>query len=347
MKMQQLEDSSTPKSVGLGIVGYSLCSSTLLFANKKAIAYLPFPSVISFIQMIFTAITVLLMKYYIGVKVDNLEWSKVKAYFIYIIVFVSAMHTSMQTLQHSKLETVIALRACSLISVSIVEWLFLGRELPCRRSAASLTMVALGAVAYYTTGTQFDLEGTSEFIWAIACFLLLTLEMTYGKKLISSVQMDSVWGPVLYCNLLAAFPMFLVGYSNGDYEFLSEFIVEMPAGGVALLLFSCVAGTLMAYTGWLCRGMISATSYTLIGVINKFGTILLGVVVWGQHVSGERIAAVCLFLLSGAFYQQPPKRVVSAARPMQVQSDIELPLDRCESEDSTDRDRLLSGADER
>ena len=36
------------------------------------------------------------------------------------------------------------------------------------------------------------------------------------------------------------------------------------------------------YTGWMCRDLISATSYTLVGVVNKFITILLNVLVWGE-----------------------------------------------------------------
>ena len=339
--MQKLEDSSTPLSVGLGIVGYSLCSSTLLLANKMAMEYLPFPAVVSFIQIIFAAFIVLLLKF-CGVKVDGLEWGKLKAYSLYIIAFVTAIYANMQALQHSNVETVIVFRACSPIAVSVVEWLFLGRELPSGRSAASLTMVAIGAVAYCMTDSQFNLEGLSAYSWVIAYFFLITFEMTYGKKLTSSVQMDSVWGPVLYCNLLAAFPMFLLGYMNGDYENILDVIAEMPANGMAILMFSCIAGTLIGYTGWLCRGMVSATSYTLVGVVNKFGTVLLGVAVWDKHASTEGIAAVCLCLASGVFYQQPPKRPVSTASPMQVKSDIELALDRVEREDSDDRERLLS-----
>ena len=71
--------------------------------------------------------------------------------------------------------------------------------------------------------------------------------MTYGKKLTSAVKMDSVWGPVLYCNLLAALPMFLLGYCNGDYVDIYTKMSEIPANGVMILLFSCVAGTLIGY----------------------------------------------------------------------------------------------------
>jgi hypothetical protein len=64
------------------------------------------------------------------------------------------------------------------------------------------------------------------------------------------------------------------------------------------------------YTGWLCRGMISAASYTLVGVVNKFITILLNILLWDNHASYFGVICVCVCLLSGTFYEQAPKRDV-------------------------------------
>lgn len=62
------------------------------------------------------------------------------------------------------------------------------------------------------------------------------------------------------------------------------------------------------YTGWLCRGMVSATTFTLVGVVNKFLTVLLNVIVWDKHSSTLGLISVCACLLSGSFYQQAPLR---------------------------------------
>ena len=242
--MQRLEENSTPVAVGLAILGYSLCSSTLLLANKMAIEHLPVPSVVSFIQIASSTIFILMIKC-CGVQVDNLEWGKVKSYSIYIVAFVAAIYANMQALAHSNVETVIVFRACSPIAVSIVEYLFMDRAWPTLRSSISLATVALGAVLYCQSDSQLALNGIGAYTWVIIYFFLITFEMTYGKKLTSAVKMDSVWGPVLYCNLLAALPMFLLGYCNGDYVDIYSKMSESPANGVMILLFSCVAGTLI------------------------------------------------------------------------------------------------------
>ena len=206
--------------------------------------YLPLPSVVSFIQIMSSTIFILIFKS-LGGQVDNLEWGKVKAYALYIIAFVAAIYANMQALQHSNVETVIVFRALSPIAVTVVEYVFMDRSWPSLRSSFSLCVVAIGAVLYCMSDSQFLLDGIKSYYWVISYFFLITFEMTYGKRLTSAVKMDSVWGPVLYCNLLAALPMFLIGYFNGDYVGINEKLQEIPANGVMLLIFSCIAGTLI------------------------------------------------------------------------------------------------------
>jgi GDP-mannose transporter len=291
----------------VAIVGYSLCSSTLLLANKLAMVHLPSPSVVSFIQIFSSAITVLLLKFG-GVKIDDFEWGAFKAYALYTVAFVAAIYTNMQALQASNVETVIVFRACSPIAVGLVEYLFLDRARPSLRSMISLLTVAFGALVYCMCDSEFAMNGFKAYYWAMLYFVLIVVEMTYGKMITSSVKMDSVWGPVLYCNVLAALPMFLLGYCSGEYENISEKFTSISTTGMLILLFSCITGTLIGYTGWLCRGMVSATTYTLVGVVNKFVTVLLNIAIWDKHSSPIGLFAVCLCLLAGSAYQQAPRR---------------------------------------
>jgi GDP-mannose transporter len=268
--------------------------------------YLPYPAVVSFIQIVFAVIAVFGMKLF-GIHVDDFEWSKVKPYMIYTVAFVFSIYANMKALSHSNVETVIVFRACSPISVTIIEYLLMDRQLPNFRSAMSLLVVVAGAFYYCITDSQLLFDGFSAYYWVFIYFLLITFEMTYGKQITSSVQLN-VLGSVLYTNSLAAVPMFLLGFSNGEYANLGTSLSELPIQGVLVLLFSCIAGTLIGYTGWLCRGMVSATTYTLVGVVNKFFTVLLNVYIWDKHSTSTGIAAVCVCLLAGTFYQQAPKR---------------------------------------
>lgn len=206
--------------------------------------YLPYPSLVSFIQILSSAIIVYIIKF-LGVHVDELDYEKIKAYTLYIVAFVASIYANMKALNNSNVETVIVFRACSPISVCVIEYLFMDRALPTLRSALSLSAVAIGAIIYCLSDSQLKLEGFSSYTWVMIYFVMITFEMTYGKKLTSSVKMDTVWGPVLYCNILAILPMYLLGNGNGEFETAYSALSSLPFNGVLLLIFSCIAGTLI------------------------------------------------------------------------------------------------------
>jgi len=306
--MRNLENVSSTRDIVIAIGAYSLCSSTMLLANKMTLFYLPMPAAVSFIQLTSTVITVLFIKYVLRVHVDDIRWEKLKPYLLYIVAFVTAIYCNMRALEASNVETVIVFRACTPLATSIIEYLFMGREMPSLRSFLSLFTIAIGAIAYCSTDSEFDVRGFRAYYWVSMYFILIVLEMTYGKSLTRNVKMDSVWGPVLYVNCLAFAPMGLISAGSGDFKGLTKALQDLPIEGLAVLSFSCVVGTLIGYTGWKCRGMISASSYTLVGVCNKFLTILLNVTLWNKHASASGLSCVCVCLTAGFLYQQAPRK---------------------------------------
>lgn len=49
-------------------------------------------------------------------------------------------------------------------------------------------------------------------------YFLLCFQMTYGKVLLQNVKLDTVWGPVLYTNLLSIPPTIVLALVLGDFE---------------------------------------------------------------------------------------------------------------------------------
>ena len=108
----------------------------MLLANKMVLEFVRYPSVVAVIQIIFATSFVIIIKI-CGVKVDELDLTKMKAYLIYISLFIGMIYTSMSALAVSNIETVIVFRACTPIGASLIEYLFMGRQLPSLRSATS------------------------------------------------------------------------------------------------------------------------------------------------------------------------------------------------------------------
>ncbi len=62
------------------------------------------------------------------------------------------------------------------------------------------------------------MDGLAAYSWAILYFVTICFEMTYGKKITSGVRFASMWGPTFYTNFLSLLPMFLLGYTMGDFD---------------------------------------------------------------------------------------------------------------------------------
>jgi hypothetical protein len=85
-------------------------------------------------------------------------------------------------------------------------------------------------------------------------------------------------------------------------------VAETSSGQWFVILGSCVAGTLIGWAGWQCRSLVSATSYTLIGVVNKLLTVVMSVLFLDKHASPTGITALCLCIAASTQYSQPPMR---------------------------------------
>ena len=95
-------------------------------------------------------------------------------------------------------------------------------------------------------------------------------EQAYGKKIIKSVPLETLSGPVIYTNLLGFLPMMMLASVGDEYRKFWDFWwasdnQHLPPISIFLLILGCLVGTGIGYSGWWCRGKVSATSFTLIG----------------------------------------------------------------------------------
>lgn len=65
--------------------------------------------------------------------------------------------------------------------------------------------------------------------------------------------------------------------------------------------------TVSAWARW-CRGNVSATTYTVVGVCNKAITIVLNVMIWDKHASAVGLFGLVVCLGAGLAYKQAPLR---------------------------------------
>ena len=296
------------------ILLYSACSGSLVLINKLTVHYLPFPSLVITFQLIASCLFIAVGTATKMIECDPLKWEYILPYLAYTIAFSIGVYCNMKSLQSSNVETVIVFRALTPCLVSILDVMFLGREYPSNRSWAGLSLIALGAYGYALVDPEFQSQGTNAYFWPFLYLFAISFVMAYGKKIIKSVDLKTRSGPVLYTNLLGWPPMLIFAHLGDEYRKASDAfdtnnaVPVFTAGSLTLLLAGCVVGTAIGYTSWWCRDKISATSFTLIGVMNKCLTILANLLIWDNHASPMGIASLFLCLIGGSIYQQAPLR---------------------------------------
>jgi len=284
-----------------------------VLVNKLILWHLPFPSLVITFQLWATLLFIFSAKIVGLLEVDPLKWEFVVPYLIYCIAFSMGVFCNMKSLSISNVETVIVFRAMAPIAVSFLDAIFLGRHFPSFRSWVALTLIVLGAMGYANSDESFQSQGIQAYTWPLLYLCVISFEMAYGKNIVRSVDLKTRSGPVLYTNLLGWPPMLLFAKMNNEYEKFWEKMWEsddqrFPTGSLALLFLGCVVGTGIGYSSWWCRSKVSATTFTLIGVMNKCITILANVLVWDKHASATGIGFLFLCLGGGSIYQQAPMR---------------------------------------
>lgn len=191
--------------------------------------------------------------------------------------------------------------------VCVLDWLFLGRELPSPRAVAALVLVIVGAVGYMQNDSKFKLIGFRAYFWAILYLINVVGEMVISKQILASLGLQSpVWSCVLLTNSLAVLPMLALATSTEEYSKFEAHMFLLPT--MALLLCASSMGILVGWSSWQCRNMVSATTFTLLGVTSKLLTILINSSIWNQHATLPGISCLCVCLLGSTVYEQAPLR---------------------------------------
>lgn len=292
------------------ITAYCVCSASLVLINKFTVHLLDYPSTIIVIQLAACLLFLFFANLVGWIELDAFDKKKLAPYGLYTIAFTGGVYANMKVLQISNVETVIVFRCCSPVVVAVIESLLLGREWPSLRSWAALFTIVLGAMGYVHSDTQFVSSGYQAYTWPFIYLCFIAASMTYGKKIVSGVKMNTFWGPVLYANGLGLPPMLLFMLASSEQTRFEEAggLSSLSSNGLLLLLAGCVVGTAISYAGWYARSKVSATTYTIIGVMNKCATVLVNCLLWDNHASTMGIASLFLCLLGGIAYEQAPMK---------------------------------------
>ncbi|KAJ0043676.1 hypothetical protein Pint_17207 [Pistacia integerrima] len=90
-------------------------------------------------------------------------------------------------------------------------------------------------------------------------------------------------------------------YVLTDYQFT----VMAYSWALAYLVgLSCLFGLAISFFGFSCRRAISATGFTVLGIVNKLLTVVINLVIWDKHSTWVGTVGLLICMLGGVMYQQ-------------------------------------------
>ena len=249
----------------LAAAAYSFCAASLLVINKASVTSLPSPAVVIAVQLLFSAGAARILMACGWVEAEPLRIRLVRRFFPVALLFTLCLVTNVQALQATSVQTVIVMRGSSPIFVAFFDWQVLRTGLPSPATWACLLGILAGACIYCESDAGFSIKG---YAWPLLYLLSICAEMVCVKYIINTVQM-ATWTRVYYTNVLGLAPTLVFGWAFHEYRGLGRLSAVWRWETLALVSASCVVGLGISFAGFHARKLLSATSFTVLGVANK------------------------------------------------------------------------------
>lgn len=301
-------------------LGYALCSASMLILNKWALNHFPVPAALTLLQCGATALVVVLVRVAGALEVARASWAEVWSFLAVPALFALALYTSSQLLHAADAGFQILVRTTTPVAVCAADYAFMGYEPPSTRSAGALLGLVLGALFYFRVEARIS---PAAAFWAAAYFCSITTEMVWVKHILNRVRM-STWTRVMITNSVTALimvPFCLAQPERGRIAARLTGAVPPTGVGALAVTLSCVAGSALSFCGFKLRESVSATSFTLIGVVCKFATVLVNQLIWAHHGSPLGALVLCGSILLSTAYVAPKQIVAQEARGSGVEAD--------------------------
>ncbi|CAL9074733.1 unnamed protein product [Musa textilis] len=306
--------------------GYCISASLLSIINKWAVMEFPYPGALTALQYLTSVLGVLLCGWLKLVEHDSLDLKTMWRFLPAAFMFYVSIFTNSELLLHANVDTFIVFRSVVPIFVAVGETLFLEQPWPSPKTWASLATIFGGSVLYVLTDYQFTVTA---YAWAAAYLVSMSVDFVYIKHVVMTIGLNT-WGLVLYNNLeaLLLFPLELLvmGELNQMKSAVSDGTDRFSIGVVLPVALSCLFGLSISFFGFSCRRAISATGFTVLGIVNKLLTVVINLMIWDKHSTFVGTVGLLICMLGGVLYQRSttkPKKAESEASIAPVTDDEE------------------------
>lgn len=287
----------------LSCVMYSCVSVCMVISNKlisstlppSARMHLPQASVILF-QCMIAVVMVAGAKQCGIVEYPAFSFSVARSWLPLNILFIGMLFSGFMSLVYVSIPMVTITKNLSNIITVVGEWYLFGEPLSVLTLLSVLIMV-VGAILAGANDLEFNLYG---YVWmAINCVFTASYVL-YMRFASTSIKLPK-FGMVYYNNLLSMALLLPVCVARNEFSaFLDPAVMTLP-----FLCSNIVAGVLGFYLNFAslwCVSATNATTYAIVGSLNKVPITVLGFLLFSAKMTSEGVLFIAMATAGGFLY---------------------------------------------
>uniref|UniRef100_A0A1D1YI27 GDP-mannose transporter GONST1 n=1 Tax=Anthurium amnicola TaxID=1678845 RepID=A0A1D1YI27_9ARAE len=293
-------------------LAYCLSSCSMILVNKFVLSGYNFNAGISLMlyQNLVSVVIVSILCFFGIISTEPLTWRLIRVWLPVNVIFVGMLITSIFSLKYINVAMVTILKNVTNVITAIGE-MYLFKKHHGGKVWAALMLMIVSAVSGGITDLSFHAVG---YTWqTLNCFLTASYSLTLRRTMDTAKQVTksgnlNEFSMVLLNNILSlplgAFLIFVFG----EVEYLSTTpLLKMPMFWVVITL-SGFLGLAISFTSMWFLHQTGATTYSLVGSLNKIPLSMAGILLFKVPTSLENFLSILFGLLAGVFFAKAKMR---------------------------------------
>lgn len=293
------------------ITVYSISSIATFDLNKYIMKKMDFNMEFLLVTLQCIIIVYIIMMQSLISKV-HIRYSQHKKWYLLSILLTSMMLTGMKAIRYFPPTLFTIYKNTAIIITAFAELYFFGRQVTWIALISFLVMIFSSLF-----GNSIDKVELAGYLWMAANVISTTAYVLYLKKLMA-LDLSTRTESVLFTNLLSAPLTMLLSLLFDTYTF-----PPISLKLVILIVLSGVTAYLTSFsTAWAMK-VLSSTSYSMIGALNKLALSATGFILFDEKYSNKKMMSLLIGIIASLIYSLDSAKTLSISQTQQAQETLE------------------------
>lgn len=293
-------------------LAYCLSSCSMILVNKYVLSSYDFSAGISLMlyQNLVSVLIVSMLSTLGVISTEPLTWRLIKVWLPVNVIFVGMLVTSMFSLRYINVAMVTVLKNVTNVITAVGE-MYLFSKHHDNRVWVALFLMIISAISGGFTDLSFNAVG---YTWQITnCFLTASYSLTLRRvmdtaKLVTKSGNLNEFSMVLLNNTLSLPLGLLLIFVFNEVDYLATTpLLRLPTFWLVITL-SGFLGLAISFTSMWFLHQTSATTYSLVGSLNKIPLSVAGILLFKVPTSLENSGSILFGLVAGVFFARAKVR---------------------------------------